>query len=133
MAAAALATQAAAANARARPRLAGQCEKWLARPNTQRAKPVLGRPIALALPADSDGAAGGAASSSLFQRCARLSFSAIRSGAPPLLQLALLRLLIAWVCDCAEAAAAFCGATANLPAVLDAIAQPALDVHVRGG
>ena len=35
MAAAALATQAAAANARARPRLAGQCEKWLARPNTQ--------------------------------------------------------------------------------------------------
>ena len=34
MAAAALATQAAAANARARPRLAGQCEKWLARPNT---------------------------------------------------------------------------------------------------
>ena len=29
MAAAALATQAAAANARARPRLAGQCEKWL--------------------------------------------------------------------------------------------------------
>ena len=33
MAAAALATQAAAANARARPRLAGQCEKWLARPN----------------------------------------------------------------------------------------------------
>ena len=37
MAAAALATQAAAANARARPRLAGQCEKWLARPNTQRA------------------------------------------------------------------------------------------------
>ena len=33
-AAAALATQAAAANARARPRLAGQCEKWLARPNT---------------------------------------------------------------------------------------------------
>jgi hypothetical protein len=51
MAAAALATQAAAANARARPRLAGQCEKWLARPNTQRAKPVLGRPTALALPA----------------------------------------------------------------------------------
>ena len=50
MAAAALATQAAAANARARPRLAGQCEKWLARPNTQRAKPVLGRPTALALP-----------------------------------------------------------------------------------
>ena len=44
MAAAALATQAAAANARARPRLAGQCEKWLARPNTQRAKPALGRP-----------------------------------------------------------------------------------------
>jgi len=43
-AAAALATQAAAANARARPRLAGQCEKWLARPNTQRAKPALGRP-----------------------------------------------------------------------------------------
>ena len=35
MAAAALATQAAAANARARPRLAGQCEKWLARPNTK--------------------------------------------------------------------------------------------------
>ena len=34
MAAAALATQAAAANARARPRLAGQCEKWLASPNT---------------------------------------------------------------------------------------------------
>ena len=34
MAAAAFATQAAAANARARPRLAGQCEKWLARPNT---------------------------------------------------------------------------------------------------
>ena len=34
MAAAALAIQAAAANARARPRLAGQCEKWLARPNT---------------------------------------------------------------------------------------------------
>ena len=34
MATAALATQAAAANARARPRLAGQCEKWLARPNT---------------------------------------------------------------------------------------------------
>ena len=34
MAEAALATQAAAANARARPRLAGQCEKWLARPNT---------------------------------------------------------------------------------------------------
>ena len=33
MAAAALATQAAAANARARPRLAGQCEKWLASPN----------------------------------------------------------------------------------------------------
>ena len=32
MAAAALATQAAAANARARPRLAGQCEKWLASP-----------------------------------------------------------------------------------------------------
>ena len=32
-AAAALATRAAAANARARPRLAGQCEKWLARPN----------------------------------------------------------------------------------------------------
>ena len=32
MAAAAWATQAAAANARARPRLAGQCEKWLARP-----------------------------------------------------------------------------------------------------
>ena len=49
MAAAALATQA-AANARARPRLAGQCEKWLARPNAQRAKPVLGRPTALALP-----------------------------------------------------------------------------------
>ena len=50
MAAAALATQAAAANARARPRLAGQCEKWLARPNTQRAIPApkcqsaLGRP-----------------------------------------------------------------------------------------
>ena len=36
--AAALATQAAAANARARPRLAGQCEKWLARPNTWRRK-----------------------------------------------------------------------------------------------
>ena len=51
MAAAALATQAAAANARARPRLAGQCEKWLARPNTQRAIPALGRPTALALPA----------------------------------------------------------------------------------
>ena len=51
MAAAALATQAAAANARARPRLAGQCEKWLARPNTQRARPVLGRSTALALPA----------------------------------------------------------------------------------
>ena len=34
MAAAALATQAAATNARARPLLAGQCEKWLARPNT---------------------------------------------------------------------------------------------------
>ena len=34
MAAAALATQATAANARARPRLAGQCQKWLARPNT---------------------------------------------------------------------------------------------------
>ena len=34
MAAAALATQAAAANARARPRLAGQCEKWLANLNT---------------------------------------------------------------------------------------------------
>ena len=34
MAAAALATQAAAANARARPRLAGQCEKWLASPKT---------------------------------------------------------------------------------------------------
>ena len=34
MAAAALATQAAAATARARPRLAGQCKKWLARPNT---------------------------------------------------------------------------------------------------
>ena len=50
MAAAALATQAAAANARARPRLAGQCEKWLARPNTQRARPVLGRSTALALP-----------------------------------------------------------------------------------
>ena len=33
-AAAALATQADTANARARPRLAGQCEKWLARPNT---------------------------------------------------------------------------------------------------
>ena len=33
MAAAALATQAAAANARARPRLAGHCEKWLASPN----------------------------------------------------------------------------------------------------
>ena len=48
MAAAALATQAAAANARARPRLAGQCEKWLARPKAQRAKPVLGRPTALA-------------------------------------------------------------------------------------
>ena len=32
MAAAALATQAAAANARARPRLAGQCEKWRASP-----------------------------------------------------------------------------------------------------
>ena len=44
MAAAALATQAAAANARARPRLAGQCEKWLARPNPQRDKPALGRP-----------------------------------------------------------------------------------------
>ena len=51
MAAAALATQADAANARARPRLAGKCEKWLARPNNQRAKPVLGRPTALALPA----------------------------------------------------------------------------------
>ena len=51
MAAAALATQAAAANARARPRLAGQCEMWLARPNTQRARPALGRPTALALPA----------------------------------------------------------------------------------
>ena len=50
MAAAALATQAAAANARARPRLAGQCQKWLARPNTQRARPVLGRSTALALP-----------------------------------------------------------------------------------
>ena len=50
MAAAALATQAAAANARARPRLAGQCEKWLARPNTQRAIPALGRPNALVLP-----------------------------------------------------------------------------------
>ena len=35
MAAAALATQAAAANARARPRLAVQCEKWLARPKTE--------------------------------------------------------------------------------------------------
>ena len=34
MAAAALAAQAAAANARAQPRLAGQCEKWLASPNT---------------------------------------------------------------------------------------------------
>ena len=51
MAAAALATKADAANARARPRLAGQCEKWLARPNTQRAMPALGRPTALALPA----------------------------------------------------------------------------------
>ena len=50
MAAAALATQAAAANARARPRLAGQCEKWLARPNTQSAIPALGRPNALVLP-----------------------------------------------------------------------------------
>ena len=44
MVAAPLATQAAAANARARPRLAGQCEKWLARPNTQRAIPALGSP-----------------------------------------------------------------------------------------
>ena len=34
MAAAALATQAAAANAGAWPRLPGQCEKWLASPNT---------------------------------------------------------------------------------------------------
>ena len=50
-AAAALATQADAANARARPRLAGQCEKWLATPNTQRPIPALGRPTALALPA----------------------------------------------------------------------------------
>ena len=50
MAAAALATQAAAANARARPRLAGQCEKWLARPNTPTAMPAWGRPTARALP-----------------------------------------------------------------------------------
>ena len=48
MAAAALATQAAAANARARPRLAGQCEKWLARPNTPTAMPAWGRPTARA-------------------------------------------------------------------------------------
>ena len=50
MAAAALATQAAAANARARPRLASQCEKWLARPNTPTAMPAWGRPTARALP-----------------------------------------------------------------------------------
>ena len=43
-AAAALATKADAANVRARPRLAGQCEKWLARPNTQRAIPAFARP-----------------------------------------------------------------------------------------
>ena len=50
MAAAALATQAAAANARARPRLAGQCAKWLASPNTLTAMPAWGRPTARALP-----------------------------------------------------------------------------------
>ena len=51
MAAAALATQAAAANARARPRLAGQCEKVAGQPQYLYGMPALGRPTALALPA----------------------------------------------------------------------------------
>ena len=85
--------------------------------------------LALALAGDS--ADGPSASHGLLQRLARLLFASLRSELPPLVQLALVRLLVVWVWGCAEAAAAFCAPTANLPSLLDALSQPSLDPHVR--
>ncbi|KAL1500129.1 hypothetical protein AB1Y20_012802 [Prymnesium parvum] len=82
------------------------------------------RRLAAALPA----AEGG----TLLHACAKLLFASLREGRAALLLLALLRLLFVWVCDCREAAEGFCAPTANLPSLLDAIAAPREDVHIRG-